>query len=132
MELNNENSNRRRVPRRNVDQKVGLLISGAYHIGRCFELGEGGLLVECSISVEVEQKILVTFSIPGTSQAIVRGTVKYVRDSDLKQRVVDGLSMSIYGVEFDTIDFELRRLIRNFVASFRAEDIEPDDFVRTM
>ena len=109
-----EHQNRRRVPRREINQKVGLLIAGSYEMGRVFEVGEGGLLVSSPVPLNEDQKVVVTFTLKGRAQVIVRGTVRYIRGEESED-----VSAQLYGIEFDRIDFKLKRQIRNFVASYQ-------------
>ncbi|MCC7404788.1 MAG: PilZ domain-containing protein [Bdellovibrionales bacterium] len=97
---------RRRVPRRTFLARVGLLIGGEYQLGRCFEIGEGGMLLACVGSLEVGRRVVVTFRIPGSGHTVVRGEVRYIQPGTGR-----------IGIEFLNLDFNMKRAIRTFVAS---------------
>ena len=98
--------NKRRVPRREVSARIGLLHKGQYHLANAHEIGEGGLLVSCeSLKLRKGDLVVVTLRIPGVIQGVVLGSIIYVTPEGR------------YGMSFDKIEFELKRQIRNFVAS---------------
>jgi len=102
---------RRRVPRRPIENRVGLLHKGQYHIVWGFELGEGGLLISSPIVLADGDRVVLTLRIPEVLQGVITGTVVYgIKKNSDEAR---------YGVRFDDIDFETKRKIRNFVASAR-------------
>ena len=102
---------RRRVPRRIFETRLGLLIGGKYSIGRSFEIGEGGMLITCDQKLSADQKLVITFRIPGAGQTVVRGIVRYFQPNGTR-----------YGVEFLNLDFNMKRAIRTFVASKTADE----------
>lgn len=101
---------RRRVPRRDYDNSVGVLVLGRYFICRAHQIGEGGMMLEMSESLKEGQRLVVTFKLPQAPPVVVLAIVRYrlekANGSDLK-----------YGVEFLNLDFQARREIRNYVAS---------------
>lgn len=103
--------NRRRVPRRAFHKRVGLLVNGIYMVSEASQLGEGGILIECPQQLEIGQKLVVTFKLPDTIQAVVRGIIRYKLDPKGEQKY------PCYGIEFVNLDFNLKREIRSFVAS---------------
>ncbi len=102
---------RRRVPRREYIRNVGILMRGEYFVSQALELSEGGMLLEMEHTLVVGQKLVITFALPGTSAGVVRGVIRYVLE-DKK-----GGSLKRYGVEFENLDFQSKRDIRNYVAS---------------
>lgn len=102
---------RRRVPRRTFNAPVGVLVAGAYHVERTFQVGEGGMMLSFTASaLEVGTKIVASFFLNSTATVIVRGVVRNVMAPS------DGLPQR-YGIEFSNLEFQHKREIRNFVAS---------------
>ena len=100
--------NRRRVPRRKVELKVGVLVNGTYEIANAFEIGEGGMLIDHQArELEVGQIVLISYSLPRLFQEVIRGTIKFKSKEEPYK----------YGIQFQSVDFEIRRKIRNFVAA---------------
>ena len=97
---------RRRVPRRAFRRRVGILLKGKFFIGNSWELGEGGMLLESAIGMREGQLLLLTFRIPGSGHTVVRGIVRYCHPQGAK-----------FGVEFIGLNFQMKRLIRTYVAS---------------
>lgn len=99
---------KRRVPRRELDARVGLLVAGKYTLAQAHEIGEGGLLLESSVPLKKDDRIVVTLRLPGILSGVVLATVIY--------QTKDGY----YGLSFEKIEFDLKRKIRNYVASSTA------------
>lgn len=98
-------SNKRRVPRRELSALVGILVAGKYDMGRAHEIGEGGMLLSSKTEMKKDDRLVVTFRIPEVLSGVVIATVTYVT------------SEGLYGLNFDKIEFDLKRKIRNYVAS---------------
>lgn len=111
---------KRRVPRRKIKQRVGVLVAGEYSITEAHEMGEGGMKISYDGRLEVGQRIVVTFSVEGVAKAIATAVIRY--SSDKSQSPV------YYGMEFVSLDFKVKRLIRNFVASWREKDPQKEGF----
>lgn len=104
----------RRLPRRAVDLNVGILAEGEYFVSKAHEIGEGGLLLSCPKPLVEGQLIVVSYILRGLFTEVTRAVVRNVRDMpDGNQR---------YGIQFDNLDFEIKRKIRNFVASMASSD----------
>lgn len=110
---------RRRVPRRNIRRRVGLLIHGKYHINFAIEIGEGGMLIYSDEALEKNNRLVVTFNIPFSLPVVATATVRYIMPPDERHE------RPRYGVYFEKIDFKTRRKIRNYVAS-EAEDSQTE------
>ncbi len=102
---------RRRVPRRAIHQSVGLLISGEYFLGKAFEIGEGGLLIESPVPLNVKDLLVVTVRIPGVFKGSLLAKVIYVLAPK------NPGEQTRFGVSFEKIEFEMKRQIRNYVAA---------------
>ena len=109
--MNDNFSKRRRVPRRAFNKRVGLLVNGVYLISESTQLGEGGMLIMSPQNLEIGQKLVVTFKLPDTNQAVVRGIIRY------RLEPKGDAKYPCYGIEFINLDFNLKREIRSFVAS---------------
>lgn len=101
---------KRRVPRRSFFHKIGLLVDGNYYITSAVELGEGGIGLYSPMPLPVGKRVVVTFKVPMGSPTAVRGIVRYVSPMQNEKA-------PRYGIEFLTLEFLIRREIRNFVAS---------------
>ena len=101
-------SNKRRVPRRELHARVGILLAGRYSIARSHEIGEGGMLLSSDQVMKKDDRLVLTFRIPEVLSGVVIATVIYITE--------DGF----YGLNFDKIEFDVKRKIRNFVASSTA------------
>lgn len=106
---------KRRVPRRDFERNVGVLVKGQYKICRALQVGEGGMMLEMPESLSIGQKLVVTFKLPKATPAIVRGTIRYAIKSE------SGESYK-FGIEFERVEFKARRDIRNYVASKSEEE----------
>ena len=100
--------NKRRVPRRELNARVGVLLGGKYKMARAHEIGEGGMLLSCEEPMKKDDRLVVTFRVPEILSGVILATVIYVTE--------DGL----YGLNFDKIEFDVKRKIRNYVASSTA------------
>lgn len=100
---------RRRVPRREFNRRVGLLVRGRYHVSRAVQISEGGMMTYSLEPLVVGQKVVLSFKLPGTPAEIVMATVRYVMPAQA------GLGER-YGMEFSVLDFNVKRVIRNYVA----------------
>jgi hypothetical protein len=101
---------RRRVPRRSFENPVGVLYRGKYVVEKAFQVGEGGMMISCSQEMKVSDSLVVNFFLQSHVTVIVRGIVRNVlqAEGDLPAR---------YGIEFQNLEFNSKREIRNFVAS---------------
>ena len=105
-----EQLKRRRVPRRPVHSPVGVLYKGEYQIATCFEIGEGGMLINSNVKIQQDDSVVVTLLIPGVMDGVMIGKVVYAMASEKQEH-------ARYGIMFEIIDFEVKRRIRNYVAS---------------
>lgn len=117
---NNEDQNagigRRRVPRRTFNASVGVLTEGKYAVERCFQLGEGGMMIERTAGqLAVGQQLVVNFFLPEGSLVMVRGIVRVAIPAKEGQP-------GRYGLEYLNLGFQNKRAIRNFVAAATRED----------
>jgi PilZ domain len=103
--------NRRRVPRRPIHRQVGVLYKGVYRLCWAFEIGEGGILIDSEVRMKEGDRLVVTVRIPGVLQGVMMSKVVY----ELKPNKAGELVK--YGLQFDKIEFDIRRKMRNYVAS---------------
>ena len=112
----NPNIGRRRVPRRYFDSLVGVLVQGEYTINHAYQVGEGGMMVDCEgKSLKEGDRLAASFYLPGGKLILVRGIVRAVVQAK------DGKPQR-YGIEFIDLDFHFKREIRNFVAAATRAD----------
>ncbi len=102
---------RRKYPRREFKHTVGLLYRGAYHFAEGAQVGEGGLLLNLDIPIDVGQNIVVNFQIPGGDFVCVRGAVRNISKRE------DFSNPYSYGISFENLKFSHRREIRHFVST---------------
>lgn len=100
----------RRHPRRHYRSRLGFLSKGAYCIYELHEISEGGLLFATQDTQTVETSALFTFCLPGQRFVALEGRIIY-------QKKNEGTGDFFYGVEFKQMEFEERRLIREFISS---------------
>lgn len=105
-----EQLKRRRVPRRPVKSAVGILHKGIYQVATCYEIGEGGMLIASDVKLEKDDNVVVTLRIPDVMNGVMIGKVVYAMASEKQEH-------ARYGVMFEKVDFEMKRKIRNYVAS---------------
>lgn len=101
--------NMRRVPRRNFDSTVGVLIRGQYLLGRAFQLGEGGMMISTNQPLTVDTHVVASFVMQAEIvmvRAVVRGVLPAKPGAPLR-----------YNVEFVDLEFQYKRAIRNYVAA---------------
>lgn len=101
---------RRRVPRREFKKKVGILVSGEYYVNFATQIGEGGMMIHSSVPLTKGQRIVISFRLPNCQETVVRAIVRYFIDEPSGHG-------GRYGIEFENLEFKMRREIRNFVAS---------------
>ena len=112
----NAGAGRRRVPRRTYKAPVGVLMGGEYAVERAYQLGEGGMMLDCKRGKLKEgTKLALNFFLPGGQVVMVRGVVRAVIAP--KEGVPER-----YGIEFSNLGFQYKRAIRNFVAAATRED----------
>lgn len=104
---------RRRVPRKRVHMRIGLLIRGHYYLTYALEIGEGGMKITSPVPLQKGDQVLITFNIPGSLPFIAKSTVCYSLPRPDQS--------TAYGVQFAHVDFTMKRKIRNFVASTENE-----------
>lgn len=102
---------KRRVPRRSIVARVGVLHKGQYSVCHAVEIGEGGMMFSSFDDIKKDDRVVVTLRIPDVLQGVAIGTVMYTVEG---KRIGEAHR---YGIQFDTIEFDLKRKIRNFVAS---------------
>lgn len=115
--LYNNQSPRRRVPRRAINQSIGLLISGEYFIAKAFEIGEGGMLIESPTPLRDQDLLVITIRIRGVVNGALLAKVIYTRAANSAPEAVR------YGISFEKVGFEVKRQIRNFVAANTGDGI---------
>lgn len=104
---------RRRSPRRPFSKSIGVMYKGHFVIEKSLEVGELGLLIQSNRNYKVDDRIVVTFFLPEQGSCVFRGIIRYVR----------GEEENLFGVEFEKVDFHIRRKLRKFVA----EKIQRDE-----
>lgn len=107
---------RRRVPRREFTHRVGLLIRGRYYISRAVQIGEGGMMIQSPVELAGNQQIVISFKLPNLDPDVVRGAVRYQQNDHKRPEIKQ------YGIEFLTLDFKVKREIRNYVADKSYEE----------
>ncbi|MCC6277629.1 MAG: PilZ domain-containing protein [Oligoflexia bacterium] len=106
---NSDGLQRRKFPRRQFRQSIGLLVKGGYHIVNGIEIGEGGMLIMSPQALTSSSHIVLNFFVPERSFVTVTGEVLY---SNAKPGA-DGVSV---GVRFINLPFEGKRMIRDYIA----------------
>ena len=102
---------RRRVPRRPIHRKIGVLVAGEYFLATSYEIGEGGMLIDCPVPLNKDDKVVVTMRVPGLMQGVMLAKVVYSLASQSE------FEPQKYGLSFENIEFEVKRQVRNFVAA---------------
>ncbi len=101
---------RRRVPRRDFIRPIGLLVQGRYYITRSLQIGEGGIKVEFHRPLQDQAEVVVTFQMPDSGPTVVRAVVRN------QEPAPDELGLTHFGLEFCSLEFQVKRAIRNYVA----------------
>lgn len=115
----------RRSPRRALVSPVGLLWNGTYEVTRGLQIGEGGMLIESGLALDVRAKLVVSVLLPGDGAVIARAQVVYVKP------VGDRKGRRELGLQFVDLDLHKRRWIRSYVAAKTSEEAEHEfDFER--
>jgi hypothetical protein len=103
----------RKFPRRQFEQKIGVLKSGKYFLIESRQLGEGGLSLTSSEDFSKEETVILNFKIPKGNYVSVKADVKNLFDTDTN---LSSGSMKVVGFFFKDLDLNSRRQIRLFVA----------------
>lgn len=103
----------RKFPRRQFEQKIGVLKSGKYFLIESRQLGEGGLSLVSPESFEKEETVILNFKIPKGNYVSVKAEVKNVFDTESSKDLSTG---KVVGFYFKDLDLSSRRQIRLFVA----------------
>jgi PilZ domain len=99
---------KRRKPRRAFSAPVGVLCGGQFEVVRATQLSEGGIGFTSKTPYQVSAKAVFSFLIPDGGAVVVRGEIAQI----------DKHAGSIhYGVKFLSVNLQLRRVIRNYVAA---------------
>lgn len=106
---------RRRVPRRPISCRIGLLIRGQYYMASAYEIGEGGMMIDSPVPLEDKQLVVISVRVAQVLKGVMLSRVMYTLPG-----TEAGLPVR-YGMQFEQIDFEIKRMIRNFVASNSSE-----------
>ncbi|MDZ4677928.1 MAG: PilZ domain-containing protein [Oligoflexia bacterium] len=106
----------RRFPRRLFRHSVGLLAHAEYNIVHGIEVGEGGMLVESNGPIKNADHIVVNFYIPKKGFVSVTGVVVYIKPANEKRGPA-------YGVQFNNLTFENKRMIRDYIADKTSEEV---------
>jgi hypothetical protein len=104
---------RRRFPRRLFFRAVGILVGGKYTMESGVEIGEGGLLLESKRDLKIGNNIVVNLFVPKGSFVTVTGQIIYVLAPKEKLPV---LKDPAYGIKFNNLTFESKRMIRDYIA----------------
>lgn len=95
---------RRKYPRRVYHAPVAILCASQFEMCNILQIGEKGMLFHSPNFYEEGQKIVASFFINGHFVSCQAHIVYQVADLDH------------YGVEFDSITFEERREVRDYIA----------------
>lgn len=101
---------RRRVPRRPIENRVGLLHKGKYSVTWAYEIGEGGMLISTPLRMDKDDRIVITLRIADVFEGVLIGKIVHLYEDTTGDQYR-------YGIQFEEVDFEMRRKIRNFVAA---------------
>ncbi len=106
----------RRVPRRPVSCRIGVLIGGSYHLANAYEMGENGMMIDSPIELSEKQLIVVAIRVVNVVQGVMLSRVVYKVPANEPGQPIK------YGLQFEQIGFDVKRMIRNFVASNRSSE----------
>lgn len=98
---------RRRTPRRKIDAKIGVMIKGKFHVARCVQIGEGGILLQTDMEIETKKQYLVSIIIPLEGMIVGRVEILYKKPY---------VGTSVYGCQFSNLDFKYKKVIRIYVS----------------
>lgn len=101
---------RRRVPRRNFECPIGVLLHGDFNVQRCYQVGEGGMMISSAVPPLEGAQLVISFFLTSGSLIMVRGVVRSIIPAQ-------GKWPERYGIEFLNLGFQYKREIRNFVAA---------------
>lgn len=107
---------RRKFPRRVFRRNVGVLSGGKYFVTTGFEIGEGGLSFVSDRILKVGALVVVNFQVPDGDFISVRAEI---RNSEIKpgDPQVSKVATQVYGCAFESLTFDRKREIRNFVTN---------------
>src|SRR6185312_6350394 len=92
--------NRRRVPRRQFDTPVGMLLRGKYGLAKSYQVGEGGMMISATRELVEGMQVVLSFFLPASTMPImVRGIVRSTAPAG------GGFPVR-YGVEFSNLEFQ--------------------------
>ena len=100
---------RRRFPRIAFRTLVGVLCKGRYQVVSAFELGEGGISFFSQSPIQIGEQVLVTLG--GFKQKF------YCLRCEVRNFIPQAERGYSVGVQFINTPFEIRREIRNYVAT---------------
>ncbi|PWU18573.1 MAG: hypothetical protein C5B49_07005 [Bdellovibrio sp.] len=100
---------RRRFPRRIFRRGIGVLSAGKYFIATGCEIGEGGVSFTTDTSIRIGGLVVLSFQIPDGQFISVR--------AEVRNEAKNNEGHLNYGTAFETVSFERKREIRNFVTN---------------
>jgi hypothetical protein len=96
---------------------VGVLCGGDYAVEPCIEIGEGGMLFYTKRALKVGQAVVMNFYVPKRDFITVTGELIY----KLQDKAETNSKVS-FGVKFNNLSFESRRMIRDYIAEKTAHE----------
>ena len=113
MSENNQTPNgdiqRRQFPRRSFFRPVALLAKGKFSITKGQEISENGIGLETTRKLDVGQKVVLTFDVPGQQTIVVTGEVRSI--------IPKGGPLVSFGISFLNIDVSSKRKTRTYIAA---------------
>ena len=122
MESKKSGIDARRTPRRVFNRAIGILQGGQYAIQQALQLSEGGMLFMSDFVFAKDAHIVATLVLPGGDTLVVRGQILYSKPA--------GRSKLQYGVRFDGVGIQHKRMIRNYVSAKTQAEAELENETR--
>ena len=101
---------RRRFPRRQFNEPLGLLVRGKYFLVEGVEVGEGGMAFACDMALDKGQKVVLSFFVPRQSFVSVTSEIIYLNPTPQRKGFIT------YGIKYVNLDFDSQRMIRDYIA----------------
>lgn len=105
-----------KYPLRQLRKKVGVLFKGQYLTFDSVEISEGGIVIEGDFVLTEGKNLLVNVQIPGGDHIVsIRSNVKTTKKEGALIR---------HSLDFKDLNISVRREIRSFVSTWKAEEKE--------
>lgn len=95
-----------------------MLHRGKYLLTVGDEIGEGGMSLRSDVLLPIHDRVVVNYFVPQKGFITATGQILYVIEGP------PGSTSCLFGIKFDTFEFEKKRMVRDYIAHKTAQEAE--------